>query len=74
MPFVKRLNTRAAEDGLTALAALRDERVGIAEQVAELDARRDAAVREASAAGATRRVVAEAAGISPGRVHQIVAG
>jgi hypothetical protein len=65
MPFVKRVNTRKADRLLTELAD-----VGAALTAAHK--RRDQLVRQASAAGATRRDVAAAARLTPGRVQQLV--
>lgn len=51
-----------------------DDIAAAATELEEAKAKRDRLIAEASAAGISRRVVARAAKISHGRVHQIING
>lgn len=74
MPFVKRLNTLEAEQLLSELANAGTECERLEHALEKARAHRDELARQASRAGATRRDVAAAARLSPGRVQQLASG
>lgn len=71
MPFVKRVNTRRAERLLTQLQAAGNECTQLERALNRARQQRDQLAIQATQAGATRRDVAAAAHISPGRVQQL---
>lgn len=73
MPFVKRLTTPEADQALAELAEIATESDRLTIELNALAIRREQAIRRASQAGATRRAVAAATGLSAGRIQQIVA-
>jgi hypothetical protein len=72
MPFVKHVNTRAAERALDELRDVGQECATLAASLQDAQRRRDALARKASKLGATRREVAQAASVTAGRVQQIL--
>jgi hypothetical protein len=71
MPFVKRVNTPDADGLLVELKEVGAKCARLERQLESARRERDELVGRASAAGATRRDVADAARISAGRVQQL---